>query len=156
MSASTTVNAASCAHSFRAWLQPYIFRIESNGTIFQNIAWNAHIADGLRLIERRMGIPKIQELFQVTNVLSDINHFEIGIAFDLLFHIFAVRAGVHYVHLYHRYGVFSLARQIYKLSTRLLSGREDLFRLSNACDPSDVLTGVGRSGATFGAEFVSI
>ena len=122
MSASTAVNAASCAHCFRTWLQTHIFRIESNGTVFPDIAWDAHITDGLRFIERRMGIPEIQKLFQVTHVLSDINHFEIGIAFDLLFHIFAVGAGVHYVHLYHSHGVFSLARQIYIFSTRLIAG----------------------------------
>ena len=169
-SASTTVNAACCTHRFRTRLQTDIFRIESNGTVFSEITWNAHISNGLSFIERRIGIPEIEELFQVTHVCADVDYLEIRISCHLLLHVLAVRAGVHDEHLDHTdyflysslvtihagyfvnddhrfrkeihrilflnvksvfcHGVYSLARQIYIFSTRLLAGQADLFRLS--------------------------
>ena len=62
---------------------------------------DSDVSDLLRLVEGRMTVAQVQELFQVPHVLTDIDHLESGIPFDLFLHPLAVGAGMHYEHLYH-------------------------------------------------------
>ena len=90
---------------FRAGLQADVLGVQSHRSVFQDVARDTHITNSLGLVKSGMGIAQVQELLQVPDVLSDINHLEIGVTFDLLFHVFAVGAGMHDEHLYHRYSV---------------------------------------------------
>ena len=99
--ASASINSTSRAHRLRPGLQTHIFGVQRHRPVFQDVARNAHIADGLGLIKGRMGISQVQELLQVPHMLADVNDFKIGIALNLLFHILAVGAGMHDEHFNH-------------------------------------------------------
>lgn len=106
-SATFPVDAAGGASDvLRARLQADILGIQRHRAVFQDVTRNSDIAYGLGLFKGGMGVPQIKELLQVPNVLPNIDYFEIGVSFDLPFHVFAVGAGMHDEHLNHGFSVF--------------------------------------------------
>ena len=100
-SATSSVKTTCCTILLWPWLQPNVLRIERDRSILQHITWNVPIIHSLRFIKSRVGVAQFQKLLQVPDVLADVNHLEIRIPLHLLLHILAVRAGLHYIHLYH-------------------------------------------------------
>ena len=97
-----SVNTASCSEAFWTGIQADVFGIEGDGPVFQDIARNTYIANGLGLVKCRVRIPEIKELLEIPDMLTDIDNLKIGITFYLFLYILAVRASMHYIHLDHR------------------------------------------------------
>ena len=102
ISTAAFVNTARLAVSFRTGFQTDVFGIEGDGPIFQDIAWDTHVANRFRFLKCGVRIPQIQELLEVPDMFADIDYLEVGIAFNLFLYILAVRASMHYVHLDHK------------------------------------------------------
>lgn len=81
--------------------QAHVFGLKGYGSILQDKAGNADIANGLGVIESRIGVAQASESRHIAHVFAYINELETRVALYLFLYIIAVRAGFETINLNH-------------------------------------------------------